>query len=157
MMNNKKCKKCLIEFLPKKSKQEFCSKTCSNSVNRKAKRTLEQEKDFFWENVKKTENCWEWIGSKQKFNGKEGYGRVNYYGKRQLAHRVSWQIHFGEIGNLFVCHKCDNCICVRPDHLFLGTNKDNMEDCKKKNRFSSGEKHRLAILKGLLKNSNIVL
>jgi len=85
----------------------------------------------FWKNVKKTDSCWIWNGSKQA----AGYGELGYRGKRYAAHRVSWEIHNGEIKNsLHVLHKCDNPSCTNPKHLFLGTHADNMHDAQNKKR-----------------------
>ena len=104
-----------------------------------ARRSLEER---FFEKVIKSENpdnCWSWSASKVYGYGYIGTGT----GKRGRAksfraHRVSWQIHFGPIPEgMLVCHKCDNRECCNPKHLFLGTNKDNMQDCKTKGRFSS--------------------
>lgn len=91
--------------------------------------------DRFWSFViQHPTGCWEWAGSKTKW----GYGRLGgpgRAGKEERAHRVSWSIHFGPIPDvLFVCHKCDNPECTRPDHLFLGTHTDNMNDCISKRR-----------------------
>lgn len=87
--------------------------------------------------------CWEW----QKSKHKQGYGHCGFKGKVMLAHRVSWMVFKGEIPvSILVLHKCDNPTCVNPDHLFLGTDKDNVQDSILKNRFnrSKGEKHYLA-------------
>lgn len=81
--------------------------------------------------------CWQWKGT--LFS--KGYGRLCGVG---YAHRISWMIHVGEIpSGLCVCHKCDNPSCVNPDHLFLGTNADNMKDKVDKGRSSRclGEHH----------------
>lgn len=55
-------------------------------------------------------------------------------GSSYFSHRLSWFIHFGEWPELCVLHTCDNRKCVNPDHLFLGTNKDNVDDRVKKGR-----------------------
>lgn len=80
--------------------------------------------------------CWNWTASTRT---KFGYGQIKYKGKMRAAHRVSWEMFYGEIPDgIFVCHKCDNPKCVNPTHLFLGTNQDNMNDMKSKGRSRGG-------------------
>src|SRR4030043_361681 len=86
----------------------------------------------FWNKVNKTDDCWIWTA----YCNKKEYGCFKFQDKSELAHRVSWIIHNGPIPNgLHVLHKCDNPPCVRPDHLFLGTDKDNANDRISKGRF----------------------
>ncbi len=76
-------------------------------------------------------DCWLWKPSGKK----KPYGQIRVNGKSLLAHRASWQAHFGDIPQgLLVCHRCDTPRCVNPNHLFLGTHKDNMRDCAAKGR-----------------------
>jgi len=94
-------------------------------------RTLER----FFSKVQKTETCWLWAASKNKF----GYGQfgIRKNGKSFMAvtSRVSWEIHRGEIpAGLCVLHVCDIRHCVNPDHLFLGTKRDNSDDMIRKGR-----------------------
>lgn len=85
---------------------------------------------------KRSSGCWEWLGALNS----DGYGScsVRYPNNKitsQSAHRVSWKLFVGDIpAGKFVCHKCDNPKCVNPDHLFLGTHKDNMTDRNTKGR-----------------------
>ena len=88
--------------------------------------------EYFWSLVEKPEGdgCWIWRGGTLK-----SYGRINYQGKRQGAHRVAWQMAHGPIPKgLLVCHHCDVPLCVRPSHLFAGTYSDNMQDWTKKGK-----------------------
>ena len=78
--------------------------------------------------------CIEWTASKTR-----AYGSCRLAGKTELAHRFSWKLFKGKIPkNLHVLHKCDNPPCVNPNHLFLGTNTDNMLDRNNKGRQSKG-------------------
>jgi DNA-binding transcriptional regulator YiaG len=92
----------------------------------------------FWSKVKRRPNsCWLWTGKPND----DGYGLFYLDQARgvQLAHRVSYAFTFGPIPDgLLVLHRCDNTICVRPDHLFTGTHATNAADCVSKGRHSSG-------------------
>jgi len=89
--------------------------------------------------------CWEW----QKALNPNGYGKAYFNGKLRQSHRISWILHRGKIPvGLFVLHHCDNPICVNPDHLFLGTQKDNMHDMIAKGRKNGGWHYRTHCLKG---------
>jgi hypothetical protein len=106
-------------------------------VNTNKKQLLPETR--FWDKVKKggLDECWEWQG----FTSKSGYGRFRYQSKREYAHRVAYILEYSPIRNgLHVCHKCDNPKCVNPNHLFLGTNNDNMRDKVKKGRQQRGER-----------------
>lgn len=75
--------------------------------------------------------CWIWIRTRTN----EGYPNMNYAGKSQSGHRVSYRLHKGEIPEgLFVCHRCDRRACVNPDHLFLSDHPGNMADMVQKGR-----------------------
>ena len=86
-----------------------------------------------------SEGCWIWTAGKRGNNGYGGF-RVSK-DSIKLAHNVSYELYVGEIPKgMKVLHKCDNPLCVNPKHLFLGTQKDNVQDMRQKghcrNRFS---------------------
>ena len=86
------------------------------------------------------DRCWEWMASK---NGK-GYGQISVGNRTETASRVAYRIYVGEIpSGVCVLHRCDNPICVNPNHLFLGSQKDNIRDCSNKGRLfiTSGERN----------------
>jgi len=98
------------------------------------KKTIEER---FWAKVRKTSKCWEWAGASSN-----GYGYFNVAGKTVLVHRYSYALHNGEIpDNKQVNHRCDNACCMRPDHLYLGTQQDNMTDKRVRKRSAKGLAH----------------
>lgn len=93
-----------------------------------------QEK--FEAGVRRSDGCWEWDG----WLSPSGYGMIFHRGHHIGAHRVAYELHYGVApGDLQVCHHCDNPPCVRPDHLFLGTQKDNVHDMMRKGRRVQGD------------------
>ena len=86
----------------------------------------------FWEQVMKTPECWIWTG----YTTKGGYGLITSNGKTTTAHRFAWELTYGRIlRGMDILHHCDNPTCVRPDHLFLGTQQDNIIDMVEKGRY----------------------
>ena len=100
--------------------------------------------DRFWRKVDKNGpvvrlglgRCWIWTGAYSRLpDGRRGYGSISVHDKTVKCHRFAWKLTHGEIpAGLFVCHRCDNPRCVRPDHLFVGTAKDNIHDAVRKGR-----------------------
>lgn len=96
--------------------------------------------DRFWSKVRKseeTDGCWLWTASLHT----EGYGHFGLRGRIVRAHRVSWEIANGVTvpDGMKLCHTCDNPPCVRPDHLFIGTDAENAKDKVRKGRSPRGE------------------
>lgn len=82
--------------------------------------------------------CWNWT----KHRNQDGYGGIWYQGKTRRAPRVAYEAFVSSIPDgLLVLHKCDNRACINPDHLFLGTHKENAQDRNRKQRQVQGEKH----------------
>ena len=151
------CATCKSEFIANKRRFKFCSTKC---IRYSGPDSL--KKGDFWKNatyeekmerlihhynkkVIKKEGCWDWNGYKSI-----GYGTLRYDGKLLHAHRASWIINNGNIpAGLQVLHKCDNPSCSNPEHLFLGTQKDNIRDMMSKNRMfiPKGETHYASKLK----------
>lgn len=85
----------------------------------------------FWAKVSQSDGCWQWTGATTSW----GYGVLRVKGHNVHAHRVSWELHNGPIPEeMFVCHKCDNPQCTNPEHLFIGTARDNALDMIAKKR-----------------------
>jgi len=97
-------------------------------------------KDRLWEKVQKGPGCWEWTGALDTY----GYGLLAVKRKPKLVHRLVWEMTHGDPGDLHVLHTCDNRKCCNPDHLFLGTNADNVKDRMTRGRQPRGETHHMA-------------
>lgn len=78
--------------------------------------------------------CWVWTGSQTA----DGYAQIWVAGKNCRANRVAYETFIGPTNGLHVCHHCDNPLCVRPEHLFLGTDADNVKDKCDKGRARGG-------------------
>ena len=95
----------------------------------------------FWSQVDKQGACWRWLGTTSAKGYGIFYARVGRH-KFWKAHCFSWYLRNGiSIGGMWVLHSCDNPWCVNPEHLWLGTNRDNMDDKIAKDRHNRGETH----------------
>lgn len=89
--------------------------------------------DRYWSKVNVTESCWVWTSA----TNDRGYGKFSLggrQGKAEKAHRISYWLHYGVWPHTNVLHKCDNPPCVRPDHLYLGSIRDNSRDMMQRGR-----------------------
>ena len=101
----------------------------------------------FWAKVQKTEGCWLWTGGFHDRRTRYGALARGHGCQTINTHIASWILHFGPIPDgLWVLHHCDNPPCVRPDHLWLGTNVENMRDMAQKGRSTMGDKSHTAKL-----------
>jgi len=96
---------------------------------------IHSAEDMFWFYTDVQDGCWNWTSNIQS----KGYGTLTWQRKMTYAHRLSYEIHYGPIpSGAFVCHTCDNPSCVNPEHLFIGSPKDNSSDMVAKNRQCKG-------------------
>jgi hypothetical protein len=115
------------------------------------KRVPRPPAERFWKHVEKADGdgCWLWTAycMRSRRSTERGYGVIVINKITVLAHRFSWELHYGPIpGGLMVCHHCDTAACVRPDHLFLGTAEDNVQDAVRKGRVKRGQQRKDAKL-----------
>jgi len=142
MYHGRDCRECRTKYL-KVKRHERERKTCPVC---KLEHNIDNcdecsDKCKILNRHKKVNGCWEWQG---KLNN-SGYGcytkRINKEKTEVRAHRRSYEIFKGEIPEgMLVCHTCDNPSCCNPDHLWLGTPKENTQDCIKKGRFLNAKK-----------------
>jgi hypothetical protein len=94
-------------------------------------------RERLYSRVDKTSRCWTWTAS----TNEHGYGKIRVNGRTVKAHRVSYELEYGVLLTPAqkLLHECDNPPCVRPSHLFIGTQLDNMRDCVTKKRHAHGE------------------
>lgn len=122
-LGGRKCDGCGRQFVPT-GLQRFCDHSCYSESLRVP---IELR---FWAKVNKTPSCWLWTAATLR-----GYGQISLNRKPAYAHRLSWEMAYGPIPEgVEVLHKCDVPLCVRPDHLFLGSQQDNLADARQKGR-----------------------
>lgn len=125
-------------------KSKFCSRDCYGVNNAKRLASIRPNfVDKFWSFVDKSGDCWEWTSLRDR----DGYGLFNYKRVSYRAARESLKMSGVAVADdEYCCHKCDNPLCVRPDHLYAGTPKQNMRDAIERGRLQVGENHYAAKL-----------
>lgn len=110
---------------------------CAVGRVKKPKSIPPTKEERFWTKVDKSGECWIWTG----YVTRTGYGRCNRAFGNGYAHRAAWEFAHGAVPDgLFVCHHCDNPPCCNPEHLFIGTQTDNISDRDRKGRTARGER-----------------
>lgn len=132
------CLCCGATFVAKARSQRFCSRPCY--VEKSRQDVAQSLVARFWAKVHKTPSCWLWMGGTIRGYGQFHLRRVGQTQETTYAHRFAWTITNGPIpDNLWVLHTCDRPRCVRPDHLFLGTPAQNLDDARAKGRLIDGK------------------
>lgn len=137
-MSERLCEKCARAFVPARKSRRFCSRSCSisDAHRRRERPNLSQR---YWRRVVVRDGCWGWMGHHDRL----GYAHLGAL----RAYRVAYEVAFGPIPpGLMVRHLCNNPGCVRPDHLAVGTQLDNMRDMVRAGRSTAGERSAAAKL-----------
>lgn len=128
----------------------YCSRKCYYSG-----RYADVEARLMKRVLKAPNGCWEWQGPRR--GGKFPYGVIGGGNRSQNAHRVAFRLFKGAIPDgMDVCHHCDNPPCVNPDHLFLGTRRENLEDMVRKGRSLKGKRSNRGVASRVLTDEQVI-